>query len=114
MIQYLDKLGVKFEKDGAGEYNMRKGPSPRDLCVCRARGAQRQEGALPTAPPPAVAVTNRYMATRLLKSRDARSPARRVSTREPRVSGGARQSVILACGPQAGSAFRVGLHVRNV
>ncbi len=24
MIQYLDKLGVKFEKDGSGEYNMRK------------------------------------------------------------------------------------------
>jgi len=24
MIQYLDKLGVKFEKDGTGEYNMRK------------------------------------------------------------------------------------------
>lgn len=106
MIQYLDQLGVKFEKDGSGEYNMRKVhhlgtyvlPMPEGHNVKKVlyRQLRRQQ----------VAVTNRYMATRLLTSADGRiAGAIGVNTRTSEFLVVRAKAVILACG----AAGRLGL-----
>ena len=106
MIQFLDQLGVKFEKDGSGEYNMRKVhhlgtyvlPMPEGHNVKKVLYRQLRRNQ--------VAVTNRYMATRLLKSDDGRiAGAVGVNTRTGEFLVVRAKAVILACG----AAGRLGL-----
>jgi succinate dehydrogenase/fumarate reductase flavoprotein subunit len=106
MIQYLDKLGVKFEKDGSGEYNVRKVhhmgtyvlPMPEGHNVKKALYRQLRRGQ--------VMITNRYMATRLLKADDGRiSGAVAVNTRTGEFLVIRAKAVVLACG----AAGRLGL-----
>jgi succinate dehydrogenase/fumarate reductase flavoprotein subunit len=106
MIEFLDQLGVKFEKDGSGEYNVRKVhhmgtyvlPMPEGHNVKKAlyRQLRRQQ----------VLVTNRYMATRLLKGRDGQiAGAIGVNTRTGEFLVIRAKAVVLACG----AAGRLGL-----
>lgn len=106
MIQYLDRLGVRFEKDGAGGYAMRKVhhlgtyvlPMPEGHHVKRIlyRQLRRLQ----------VAVTNRYMATRLLTACDGRvAGAIGVNTRTGEFLAVRAKAVVLA----AGAAGRLGL-----
>jgi succinate dehydrogenase/fumarate reductase flavoprotein subunit len=106
MIEFLDQLGVKFEKDGAGEYNVRKVhhmgtyvlPMPEGHNVKKAlyRQLRRQQ----------VLVTNRYMATRLLKGREGQiAGAIGVNTRTGEFLVIRAKTVVLACG----AAGRLGL-----
>ena len=106
MIQFLDQLGVKFEKDGSGEYNMRKVhhlgtyvlPMPEGHNVKKVLYRQLRRNQ--------VAVTNRYMATRLLKADDGRiAGAVGVNTRTGEFLVVRAKAVILACG----AAGRLGL-----
>lgn len=106
MIQYLDKLGVKFEKDGSGEYNVRKVhhlgayvlPMPEGHHVKKAlyRQLRRLQ----------VQLTNRYMATRLLLGPNGEAAgAIGVNTRTGAFVVIHAKAVILACG----AAGRLGL-----
>jgi succinate dehydrogenase/fumarate reductase flavoprotein subunit len=105
MIRYLDQLGVKFEKDGSGEYSVRKVhhlgtyvlPMPEGH---HAKILYRQLRRL------RVGVTNRYMATRVLKSADGRiAGAVGVNTRTGEFLVVRAKAAILACG----AAGRLGL-----
>lgn len=106
MIRYLDQLGIKFEKDGAGEYNMRKVhhlgtyvlPMPEGHNVKKVLYRQLRRAR--------VAVTNRYMATRLLKDADGTiAGVIAVNTRTSEILVVRAKAVILACG----AAGRLGL-----
>jgi succinate dehydrogenase/fumarate reductase flavoprotein subunit len=106
MIRYLDQLGVKFEKDGAGDYNMRKVhhlgtyvlPMPEGHNVKKVLYRQLRRAQ--------VAVTNRYMATRLLKDHDGRiAGVISVNTRTSEILVVRAKAVVLACG----AAGRLGL-----
>jgi succinate dehydrogenase/fumarate reductase flavoprotein subunit len=106
MIQYLDKLGVKFEKDGSGEYNMRKVHHLGTYVLPMPEGHNVKKVLYRQLRRLQVAVTNRYMATRLLKSRDGSiAGAVGVNTRTSEFLVVRAKSVILA----AGAAGRLGL-----
>ena len=72
MIQYLDKLGVKFEKDGSGEFNVRKVHHMGTYVLPMPEGHHVKKILYRQLRRLQVAVTNRYMATRLLKAPDGR------------------------------------------
>src|SRR6195952_1543895 len=72
MIQYLDQLGVKFEKDGAGEYNMRKVHHMGTYVLPMPEGHNVKKVLYRQLRRLQIGVTNRYMATRLLKGADGR------------------------------------------
>ncbi|MHB1304949.1 MAG: fumarate reductase/succinate dehydrogenase flavoprotein subunit [Acidiphilium sp.] len=106
MIRYLDRLGVKFEMDGAGDYAVRKVhhlgayvlPMPEGHHVKKA--LYRQLRRLK------VGITNRYMATRLLIGADGGiAGAIGVNTRTGGFLVVRAKTVILACG----AAGRLGL-----
>lgn len=106
MIEYLDRIGVKFEKDGTGDYALRKVhhlgtyvlpmPEGHDVKKILYRQLRKHQ----------VVISNRYMATRLLKDGSgAISGAIAVSTRTSEVVIIRAKAVILACG----AAGRLGL-----
>jgi succinate dehydrogenase/fumarate reductase flavoprotein subunit len=106
MIEFLDSLGVKFEKDRTGEYTVRKVhhmgtyvlPMPEGHHVKRAlyRRLRRLQ----------VRITNRFMATRLVTAPDGRAAgAIAVNTRTSEFLIIRAKAVVLACG----AAGRLGL-----
>lgn len=106
MIQYLDKLGVKFEKDGSGEYNMRKVHHMGTYVLPMPEGHNVKKVLYRQLRRLQVGVTNRYMATRLLKGADGRiAGAIGVNTRTSEFLVVKAKAVILACG----AAGRLGL-----
>ena len=106
MIQYLDRLGVKFEKDGSGEYNMRKVHHMGTYVLPMPEGHNVKKVLYRQLRRLQVSVTNRYMATRLLKSEDGRiAGAVGVNTRTSEFLVVKAKAVVLACG----AAGRLGL-----
>src|SRR3954447_7472498 len=106
MIQYLDRLGVKFEKDGSGEYNMRKVHHMGTYVLPMPEGHNVKKVLYRQLRRLQVGVINRYMATRLLKGRDGRiAGAVGVNTRTSEFLVVQAKAVILACG----AAGRLGL-----
>ncbi len=106
MIQYLDQLGVKFQKDGSGDYDMRKVHHMGTYVLTMPEGADVKKSLYRRLRRLRIDVTNRYMATRLLKSRHGRiAGAMAVSTRTPEFLVVRAKTVILACG----AAGRLGL-----
>jgi succinate dehydrogenase/fumarate reductase flavoprotein subunit len=106
MIQYLDRLGVKFEKDGSGEYNMRKVHHMGTYVLPMPEGHNVKKVLYRQLRRLQVGVTNRYMATRLLKGADgAVAGAIGVNTRTSEFLVVRAKAVILACG----AAGRLGL-----
>lgn len=106
MIRFLDKIGVKFEMDGAGDYAVRKVhhlgayvlPMPEGHHVKKALYRQLRRLR--------VSITNRYMATRLLTGPDGEiAGAIGVNTRTGGFLVVRAKAVILACG----AAGRLGL-----
>ncbi len=106
MIQYLDKLGVKFEKDGAGEYNMRKVHHVGTYVLPMPEGHNVKKVLYRQLRRLQVEVTNRYSATRLLKAPDGRiAGAIGFNTRTGEFLVVRAKAVVLACG----AAGRLGL-----
>jgi succinate dehydrogenase/fumarate reductase flavoprotein subunit len=106
MIQFLDKLGVKFEKDGSGDYNMRKVHHVGTYVLPMPEGHNVKKILYRQLRRLQVTVTNRFMATRLLKAPDGRiAGAVAVSTREDEFIVVRAKAVVLACG----AAGRLGL-----
>ena len=106
MIQFLDRLGVKFEKDGAGEYNMRKVHHLGTYVLPMPEGHNVKKVLYRQLRRLQVAMTNRYMATRLLKAHDGSiAGAVGVNTRTSEFLVVRAKTVILACG----AAGRLGL-----
>ena len=106
MIKYLDRLGVKFEKDGSGEYNMRKVHHMGTYVLPMPEGHNVKKVLYRQLRRLQVAVTNRYMATRLLKDADGRiAGAIAVNTRTSEFLVVKAKAVVLACG----AAGRLGL-----
>ena len=106
MIRYLDSLGVKFEKDGAGEYNMRKVHHLGTYVLPMPEGHNVKKVLYRQLRRLQVVVSNRFMATRLLKAADGRiAGAIGVNTRTGEFLVVRAKSVILA----AGAAGRLGL-----
>ncbi len=106
MIQYLDKLGVKFEKDGSGEYNMRKVHHVGTYVLPMPEGHNVKKVLYRQLRRLQVEVTNRYMATRLLRAPDGRiAGAVAFNTRTSGFMAIRAKSVVLACG----AAGRLGL-----
>ena len=106
MIRYLDQLGVKFEKDGSGEYSVRKVHHMGTYVLPMPEGHHVKKILYRQLRRLRVAVTNRYMATRLLKCADGRiAGAIGVNTRTGEFLVVRAKAVILACG----AAGRLGL-----
>jgi len=106
MIQFLNSLGVKFEKDGSGEYNMRKVHHMGTYVLPMPEGHNVKKVLYRQLRRLQVAITNRYMATRLLKGPDgAIAGAIGVNTRTSAFLLVRAKAVILACG----AAGRLGL-----
>ncbi len=72
MIRYLDQLGVKFEKDGSGEFNVRKVHHMGSYVLPMPEGHHVKKILYRHLRRLQVAVVNRYMATRLLTDPDGR------------------------------------------
>src|SRR5215475_12956584 len=106
MIRYLDQLGVKFEKDGSGEFNVRKVHHLGTYVLPMPEGHHVKKILYRQLRKLRVEVTNRYMATRLLKAADGRiAGAIGVNTRTGEFLVVRAKAVILA----AGAAGRLGL-----
>ena len=106
MIRFLDQLGVKFEKDGSGEYNVRKVHHMGTYVLPMPEGHHVKKILYRQLRRLQVAVTNRFMATRLLKAADGRiAGAIGVNTRTGEFLVVRAKAVILACG----AAGRLGL-----
>ena len=106
MIRTLDRLGVKFEKDGAGEYNMRKVHHLGTYVLPMPEGHNVKKVLYRQLRRLQVQVVNRFMATRLLKGADGRvAGAIGVNTRTGEFLVIRAKAVILA----AGAAGRLGL-----
>src|SRR5262249_29674714 len=106
MIRYLDQFGVKFQKDGSGEYDVRKVHHLGTYVLPMPEGHQVKKVLYRQLRKLQVAVTNRYMATRLLKGADGRiAGAISVNTRTSEFLVVRAKAVILA----AGAAGRLGL-----
>jgi succinate dehydrogenase/fumarate reductase flavoprotein subunit len=106
MIRQLDALGVKFEKDGSGEYNVRKVHHMGTYVLPMPEGHHVKKVLYRQLRRLQVSVVNRYMATRLLKSADGRiAGAIGVNTRTGEFLVIRAKAVILACG----AAGRLGL-----
>src|SRR4051795_3483448 len=99
MIQYLDRIGGKFDKDGSGEYNMRKVHHMGTYVLPMPEGHNVKKVLYRQLRRLQVGVINRYMATRLLKGRDRRiAGAVGVNTRTSEFLVVQAKAVILACG----------------
>src|SRR5882672_1158551 len=106
MIRYLDQLGVKFEKDGSGELNVRKVHHMGTYVLPMPEGHHVKKILYRQLRRLRVDVTNRYMATRLLTAADGRiAGAIGVNTRTSEFLVVRAKAVILACG----AAGRLGL-----
>jgi len=106
MIQYLDRIGVKFEKDGSGEYNMRKVHHMGTYVLPMPEGHNVKKVLYRQLRRLQVGVINRYMATRLLRGPDGRiAGAIGVNTRTSEFLVVRAKAVVLACG----AAGRLGL-----
>lgn len=83
IIQELDRFGIRFQRDGNGDYDVKKVhhlgtyvlPMPNGDTVKKALYRQLRKAQ--------VLISNRFMATRLLNAPTARSPARWRSTPAP-------------------------------
>src|SRR4029079_1518971 len=106
MMRFLDALGVKFEKDGSGEFNVRKVHHMGTYVLPMPEGHHVKKILYRQLRRLQVAVTNRFMATRLLKAADGRiAGAIGVNTRTGEFLVVRAKAVILACG----AAGRLGL-----
>jgi succinate dehydrogenase/fumarate reductase flavoprotein subunit len=106
MIRYLDSLGIKFEKDGSGEYNMRKVHHLGTYVLPMPEGHNVKKILYRQLRRLQVNVVNRYIATRLLTGPDGRvAGAIGVNTRTSEILVIRAKSVVLA----AGAAGRLGL-----
>ena len=106
MIRFLDALGVKFEKDGSGEFNVRKVHHMGTYVLPMPEGHHVKKILYRQLRRLQVAVTNRFMATRLLKAADGHiAGAIGVNTRTGEFLVVRAKAVILACG----AAGRLGL-----
>ena len=106
MIQFLDSIGVKFEKDGSGEYNMRKVHHLGTYVLPMPEGHNVKKVLYRQLRRLRVDIINRYMATRLLKdAKGAIAGAVGVNTRTSEFLVVRAKAVILACG----AAGRLGL-----
>lgn len=106
MIEYLDSLAVKFERDATGDYNVRKVHHMGSYVLPMPEGHNVKKSLYRTLRRLRVDITNRYMATRLLLSPDGRiAGAIGVNTRTSEFVVIRAKAVILACG----AAGRLGL-----
>jgi len=106
MIQYLDKLGVKFEKDGTGDYNVRKVHHMGTYVLPMPEGHHVKKALYRQLRRLRVDITNRFMATRLLTAPDGRiAGVIGVNTRTAEFLVVRAKAVVLACG----AAGRLGL-----
>ena len=106
MIRYLDKLDVKFEKDGAGDYAVRKVHHMGTYVLPMPQGHHVKKVLYRQLRRLRIGVINRYMATRLLTTADGRvGGAVGVNTRTSEFLVVRAKTVILACG----AAGRLGL-----
>jgi succinate dehydrogenase/fumarate reductase flavoprotein subunit len=106
MIQYLDSIGVKFEKDQTGEYNVRKVHHLGTYVLPMPEGHNVKKSLYRTLRRLRVEITNRFMATRLLTAADGRiAGVVGVNTRTSEFIVIRAKAVILACG----AAGRLGL-----
>jgi succinate dehydrogenase/fumarate reductase flavoprotein subunit len=106
MIQYLDKLGVKFEKDGTGDYNVRKVHHMGTYVLPMPEGHHVKKALYRQLRRLRVDITNRFMATRLLTAPDGRiAGVIGVNTRTAEFLIVRAKAVVLACG----AAGRLGL-----
>ena len=105
MIGELDRWGVKFLKDENGDYDVKK-VHHRRLCAAHAGGRKRQEILYRRLRQAQVLISNRFVATRLLKALDGRiAGAILLNSRTADVHVIRAKAVILA----AGAAGRLGL-----
>ncbi len=107
MIQYLDSLGVKFERDQTGEYNVRKVHHMGTYVLPMPEGHNVKKIFMPgTLRRLRVDITNRFMATRLLTAPDGRiAGAVGINSRTAEFIVIRAKAVVLACG----AAGRLGL-----
>ena len=106
MIRYLDKLDVKFEKDGAGEYAVRKVHHMGTYVLPMPQGHHVKKALYRQLRRLRIGVINRYMATRLLRTPDGRAGgAIAVNTRTSEFLLIRAKAVVLTCG----AAGRLGL-----
>jgi succinate dehydrogenase/fumarate reductase flavoprotein subunit len=106
MIRYLDSLGVKFEKDGSGEFSVRKVHHMGTYVLPMPEGHHVKKILYRQLRRLRVEITNRYMATRLLTAPDGRiAGAIAVNTRTSEFLVVKAKAVVLACG----AAGRLGL-----
>jgi len=73
MIRYLDGLGVKFAKDTAGDYDVRKVHHLGTYVLPMPEGHNVKKALYRTLRRLRVDIVNRYLATRLLTARDGRA-----------------------------------------
>ena len=106
MIQYLDSLGVKFERDQTGEYNVRKVHHMGTYVLPMPEGHNVKKSLYRTLRRLRVDITNRFMATRLLTAPDGRiAGAVGINSRTAEFIVIRAKAVVLACG----AAGRLGL-----
>lgn len=106
MIQYLDSLGVKFERDATGEYNVRKVHHMGTYVLPMPEGHSVKKALYRTLRRHRVDIVSRYMATRLLIACDGRiAGAIGVNTRTSEFLVIRAKAAVLACG----AAGRLGL-----
>ena len=106
MIRYLDKLDVRFEKDGAGDYAVRKVHHMGTYVLPMPEGHHVKKVLYRQLRRLRIGVINRYMATRLLRGADGRiGGAIGVNTRTSEFLVIRARTVVLACG----AAGRLGL-----
>lgn len=106
MIQDLDQLGVKFEKDETGEYNVRKVHHMGTYVLPMPEGHQVKKALYRHLRRLRIDIINRFMATRLLVGADGRiAGAIAVNTRTSEFLIIRAKAIVLACG----AAGRLGL-----
>lgn len=106
MIRYLDRLDVKFEKDGAGDYAVRKVHHMGTYVLPMPHGHHVKKVLYRQLRRLRIGVVNRYMATRLLRTADGRvGGAIGVNTRTSEFLVIRAKTVVLTCG----AAGRLGL-----
>ena len=106
MIQYLDSIGVKFEKDQTGDYNVRKVHHMGTYVLPMPEGHNVKKSLYRTLRRLRVEITNRFMATRLLTAPDGRiAGVIGINTRTSEFLVIRAKAVVLACG----AAGRLGL-----
>jgi len=106
MIQYLDGLGIKFDKDRTGEYNVRKVHHMGTYVLPMPEGHNVKKILYRQLRRLQVNITNRFMATRLLNGPDGRiAGAVACNTRTGEFLTVRAKAVILCCG----AAGRLGL-----